>query len=94
MARLLFTDFPLGNPCGRPYDTAMQSTAVEMAFRLFETAVHPRTTVQTPFSWPDDEWRRRFMRVDEANIGELRAMGEERRALQSERKAREAVARG
>ena len=93
MARMLFTDFPLGNPCGQPYDAAMQRSAVEMAFRLFETAVYPRTTVQTPFCWPDDEWRRRFMEVDEAKQAEFQAMGEARRAQQSERKAREAAAR-
>jgi hypothetical protein len=93
VARMLFTDFPLGNPCGQPYDAAMQRSAVEMAFRLFETAVYPRTTVQTPFCWPDDEWRRRFMEVDEAKQAEFQAMGEARRAQQSERKAREAAAR-
>ena len=26
--RFLFTDFPLGNPCGKPFDTAMQEAIV------------------------------------------------------------------
>ena len=33
--RFLFTDFPLGNPCGAPYDVAMQSSIVGMALDLF-----------------------------------------------------------
>jgi hypothetical protein len=80
--RFLFSDFPLGNPCGLPYDVAMQSAIVGMALNLLETARFPRTTVQTPFRWADDAWRVNFMRVDGAGAKELRRMGEERRARQ------------
>lgn len=63
--RFVFTDFPLGNPCGRPYDTAMQDRIVGTALDLLESARHPRTTVQTPFAWSSDEsWRDNFMRVE------------------------------
>ena len=78
--RFLFTDFPLGNPCGAPYDIPMQTAIVEMALDLLEQARYPRTTVQTPVRWPTDEWRANYMRVDEWNRDELRAMGEARRA--------------
>ncbi len=81
--RFLFTDFPLGNPCGAPYDVAMQSAIVEMALELLESAKAPRTTVQTPFRWRNDDWRRDFMRVDGEDIDELRRLGEERRAQQA-----------
>ena len=87
VARFLFTDFPLGNPCGAPYDVAMQSRITEMALELLKDARYPRTTVQTPFSWPDDEWRRRFMEVDSDGLEALKRAGERRRAAQSARKA-------
>jgi hypothetical protein len=85
--RFVFTDFPLGNPCGRPWDVAMQAAIVGMALDVLETARFPRTTVQTPFEWPDDAWRENFMRVDVGNREELQRAGEERRAKQAARKA-------
>ncbi len=86
--RFLFTDFPLGNPCGAPYDVAMQSAIVGMALGLIEWARFPRTTVQTPFRWPDDAWRTNFMRFDHLSPEVLQAMGEERRGHQAARNAR------
>ncbi|MCP4086469.1 MAG: hypothetical protein GY745_15650 [Actinomycetia bacterium] len=78
--RFLFTDFPLGNPVGRPGDAPMQRQCVEMAFDLFEHAFAPRTTVQTPFVWSEDhEWRDQYMRVDESNQAELARLGAQRR---------------
>lgn len=81
--RFLFTDFPLGNPCGAPYDRAMQRELLGMALTLLESTTFPRTTVQTPFVWPNDAWRRNFMHVDEANLAELREAGMVRRAQQA-----------
>ena len=81
--RFLFTDFPLGNPCGAPYDRDMQAVVVGMALDLLERAPYPQTTVQTPFRWPNDAWRENYMRVDDSNRETLRAMGEERRARQA-----------
>jgi hypothetical protein len=86
VARFLFTDFPLGNPCGRPGDAAMQHAIVGMALNLLERAWMPRTTVQTPFQWPDEAWRKNFMRVDESNREALARAGEERRQLQVQMK--------
>ena len=58
VARLVFTDFPLGNPCGVPSDVTMQTQILEQAFTLLETAVGPRTTEVAPFSWPQgDGWK-------------------------------------
>lgn len=85
--RFLFTDFPLGNPTGKPYDAAMQRSIVGMGLDLLEEARFPRTTVQTPFRWDDDAWRAGYMRVDESNLDELARAGEERRARQARRKA-------
>jgi D-proline reductase (dithiol) PrdB len=62
--RFVFTDFPLGNPCGKPYDASMQRAIVGMGLDLLEGARAPRTTVQTPCVWSQDQsWRDDFMRL-------------------------------
>ena len=48
VARLVFTDFPLGNPCGEPYDEPMQREIVGRALDLLAQAQQPRTTVVAP----------------------------------------------
>ncbi len=83
VARFLFTDFPLGNPCGRPYEPEMQRAIVGQALDLLESARMPRTTVQTPFCWSEDEsWKARYARVDPDKLEALRKAGERRRAQQ------------
>ena len=86
VARFVFTDFPLGNPCGKPWDTEMQRSVVGTALDLLERAWMPRTTVQTPFRWGSEGWRDAFMRVDDSNRAALAREGEERRRLQAEAK--------
>ena len=62
--RFVFTDFPLGNPCGKPDDAVMQRAIVGIALELLESARHPRTTVQAPFQWDSTgEWRATYMRI-------------------------------
>jgi D-proline reductase (dithiol) PrdB len=39
--RFLFTDFPLGNPCGRPGDEEMQRAILGLALDLLEKAWCP-----------------------------------------------------
>jgi hypothetical protein len=86
--RFLFSDFPLGNPCGRPWDTEMQRSIVGFALDLLESATLPRTTVQTPFLWSEDaSWKERYARVDPVQAEKLRQMGEARRAVQRQAKA-------
>jgi hypothetical protein len=56
--RLVFVDFPLGNPCGVPFDVEMQSSILDIALGLLETADEPATTVVAPYTWPDGEkWK-------------------------------------
>lgn len=67
---------------GKPNDIAMQDATFELALGLLETAVSPRTTVQTPSVWSsDDGWRDRFMAIDDPAA--LAAEGERRRKRQS-----------
>ena len=42
--RFVFTDFPLGNPCGPPYRRDIQRTVVAMALDLLSSATEPPHT--------------------------------------------------
>ncbi len=65
VARFLFSDFPLGNSCGKPGDLASQRGLVAMALELLEAASAPRTTVQSPYRWTEDpSWKEDFYRLD------------------------------
>ncbi len=64
----------------------MQRSIVGTALDLLEKAWMPRTTVQTPFRWDNEDWRLAFMRVDDSNREALARAGEERRRLQAEAK--------
>ena len=86
--RFLFTDFPLGNPIGIPYDREMQKTITHMALDLVTNASFSRTTVQTPFEWHDNEWRKGFMYVGDENRELLERAGRLRK-LQQEKNRQE-----
>ena len=78
--RFLFTDFPLGNPCGKPFDASMQEAIAAQGIDLLERAERPRTAVRTPFRWSDDEsWRGRYMEVRPEDLAKLARRGEARR---------------
>jgi hypothetical protein len=63
--RFLFSDFPLGNSAGKPFDVESQSLTLELALRLLETATEPRTTAQSPLRWSDDpSWKLDYDNVD------------------------------
>ena len=80
--RFAFVDFPLGNPCGRPWDRTMQASIVTAAVGLFESAAAPRTTLRLPHRWGEDEgWRDEYLAVRDEDLEALRRKGEERRAL-------------
>ena len=56
--RFLWSDFPLGNSAGRPFDVASQVETLELALRVLESAPAPRTTVQSPLRWSADaSWK-------------------------------------
>ena len=78
--RFAFTDFPLGNPTGKPGDRKMQRLITALALRLLHNAEHPGTTAQSPFAWSHNEdWRGVYSRVDDDNREELTRRGEARR---------------
>jgi D-proline reductase (dithiol) PrdB len=84
--RFLFVDFPLGNPCGKPWDRAMQGRIARQAVDMFATATAPQTTVFADEVWGDDAWRDAYMAITDDNRAELARKGEE---LRRQRAARE-----
>jgi hypothetical protein len=65
--RFLFSDFPLGNPAGRPGDERSQHVTLQLALRLLESATGPRTTLQSPLHWSEDaSWK-----LDYSNVSQL-----------------------
>jgi len=86
--RYLHTDFPLGNPCGKPYEQEMQLAIVTKALDLLESTTEANTTERTPHIWSENnEWRDNYSKVDDGNREHLRLKGEQRRAEQAETKA-------
>lgn len=65
--RFAFSDFPLGNACGRPRDPASQDATLGLALALLAAAPAPRTTVQSPLRWSASaEWK-----LDYCNVARL-----------------------
>ena len=87
--RFVFTDLPLGNPVGHPWDRDMQREVVRLALTTLATAKGPRTTVRSPVRWKDDPgWRERYSRVDLAEREKLLQLGDQRRQRFAEMKKR------
>jgi hypothetical protein len=62
--RFLFSDFPLGNSCGRPKDPQSQAFTLELALRVLESAPGPRTTVQSPLRWSESaDWKLDYLNL-------------------------------
>ena len=87
VARYLHSDFPLGNPCGKPYDKNMQHGIISQGLALFRTATKPNTSERTPYEWGENSWRDDSSRVDDNNRKELSRRGERRRMRQQAEKA-------
>jgi D-proline reductase (dithiol) PrdB len=72
VARYVWSDFPLGNSAGKPFDAASQRDTLCLALETFATANAPRTTVASPQRWsPDDDWQGDFMNVERLNAAAI-----------------------
>ena len=70
--RFLFSDFPLGNAAGRPHDLESQAFTLQLAVRLLENAIAPRTTVQSPLRWSTKpDWKLDYCNVDRLSADEI-----------------------
>jgi D-proline reductase (dithiol) PrdB len=74
--RFLFSDFPLGNSAGRPFDAESQAQTLELALRVLESAPAARTTVQSPLRWSADAaWKDDYLdlrKLTPENLAERR----------------------
>ena len=70
--RFVFSDFPLGNAAGRPFDDDSQRTTLGLALDLLDSARAPRTTVQSPLVWSEDPgWKVDFCDLSRIPSSEL-----------------------
>ena len=86
--RFLFSDFPLGNAAGKPHDIASQEDSLRQALQLLSDAQGPRSTVQSPQRWSDnDDWKADYANPDLLSAQELAALKEEAERVRIEAKA-------
>lgn len=65
--RFYFSDFPLGNSCGRPNDPQSQQQSLHATLDLLISATAPRTTLTSPLEWRGKaDWK-----SDYSNISKL-----------------------
>lgn len=70
--RFVFSDFPLGNSAGKPFDAASQAATLELALHVLETATAPRTIVHSPQRWSDDPaWKLDYDNVERLTAKEI-----------------------
>jgi hypothetical protein len=69
--RPVFVNFPLGHPCGKPHDIALQRSILTDAFQYFLTASEPGKVLDLkyewgePFNWDIQEEANKQMVVEE-----------------------------
>lgn len=89
--RFYFVDFPLGNPCGEPYNREQQREIVHQALGML-TVTQPAETIKAPFEWRTQTWRENYMQVRPEDLERLKAAGErrkrERQSLRDQGKVR------
>ena len=91
--RFLFSDFPLGNAAGKPNDVESQAFTMELALKVLESAIGPRTTVQSPLRWSDDaSWKLDFSNIEQMSDEETarrRAEFDRNKQIAKERRERD-----
>ena len=91
--RFLFSDFPLGNAAGKPNDVESQAFTMELALKVLESAIGPRTTVQSPLRWSDDaRWKLDFSNIEQMSDEEIarrRAEFDRNKQIAKERRERD-----
>ena len=70
--RFLFSDFPLGNSCGKPHEPDTQRFTLDLALKVLESAIGPRTTVQSPLRWTEDgDWKNDYNNISRMSAEEI-----------------------
>ena len=69
--RAVFTNYPLGNPAGRPQDPENQRAILRTGLRLLAEATAPGTIVETPHVWSQDTaWQRLIFSAEQPFLSE------------------------
>jgi hypothetical protein len=64
--RFVFVDFPLGSPCGEPWNVTQQREIFGHALDLLENAPGPRTTRAPDYAWSKgQDWKRLVFSEDQ-----------------------------
>lgn len=83
--RFVFSDFPLGNSAGRPYDKESQQIILNAALDTLENATESGTVVQSPLKWVGREnWKNFYSNPDllsPEEIAERRAKFDEAKSV-------------
>ena len=70
--RFYFSDFPLGNSCGRPGDRLSQKQTLAGALTLLAAAESPRTTVTNPLIWNGAQnWKNDYSNIKKLSADEI-----------------------
>lgn len=70
--RLMFSNFPLGNGAGLPYDRDSQVETARMAVQMIADAKEARTTVQSPYEWSGEvNWQKDYSNADLLSRAEI-----------------------
>jgi hypothetical protein len=87
--RFVWSDFPLGNSAGRPFDVESQALTLELALRLLESAPGPRTTVASPLRWMSDRgWKQKYLDAGKLSPEEIAERRKEFDVVKAVAKAR------
>ncbi len=82
--RLVFLNYPLGNPVGRPGDPQNQREVLRAGLELLQSATEP-TIVDLPYVWAEHtDWMRKFM-TEEQPFLSAKAEEERQRLLDEAR---------
>ena len=92
--RLVFTNYPMGNPTGRPYDVDNQREILNTAFQMLETATEPGEIVDTPHEWSAGREWMRLIFSDEQPFLSDEAEAERQMLLDRNKKAKSRSAEG
>jgi hypothetical protein len=72
--RFYFSDFPLGNSCGRPNDLASQQQTLYGALDLLASATAPRTTRISPLEWQGKpDWKSDYSNIEKLTNDDIAA---------------------
>ena len=70
--RFLFSDVPLGNAAGLPYDTDSQDKTLALALELLQSAQAANTTLVNPIQWKGaPQWRQDYLNLQALGPDEI-----------------------